>query len=52
MARLKSDTVKGYIENQEKHHERQSFEEESFAILRKHKITFDERYVFVEEIVE
>ncbi len=46
-----SETVKGYIKNQEKHHQRQSFEEEYFAILRKHKIEFDKKYVFDEEIV-
>ena len=46
-----SDVVKSYIENQEKHHQGQSFEDEYFAILRKHKIEFDERYVFDDEIV-
>ena len=46
-----SDTVKGYIVNQEKHHQRQSFQEEYFAILWKHKIEFDKKYVFDDEIV-
>ncbi len=46
-----SDMVKNYIDNQEKHHQRQSFEDEYFAILRKHRIEFDERYVFDDEVV-
>ncbi len=46
-----SDMVKRYIENQETHHQRQSFEDEYFDILRKHKIEFDERYVFDDEFV-
>jgi len=46
-----SDAVKSYIENQEKHHRQQSFEDEYFEILRKHKIEFDKRYVFDDEIV-
>ena len=46
-----SDIVKRYIGNQETHHQRQSFEDEYFEILRKHKIQFDEQYVFDDEIV-
>ena len=46
-----SDIVKRYIGNQETHHQRQSFEDEYFEILRKHKIQFDEQYVIDDEIV-
>jgi putative transposase len=46
-----SDVVKRYIENQETHHQRQTFEHEYFEILRKHRIEFDEKYVFDDEIV-
>jgi REP element-mobilizing transposase RayT len=34
-----------YIENQETHHQKQSFEEELKAFLYKHNITYDERYL-------
>ncbi len=46
-----SETVKKYIDNQEQHHASQSFEDEYFALLKKHRIEFDERYVFDDEIV-
>ncbi|MCA9195787.1 MAG: IS200/IS605 family transposase [Planctomycetales bacterium] len=37
------DTVKSYIANQREHHRLRSFREEYLAILRRHKIEFDER---------
>ncbi|MCO6045660.1 IS200/IS605 family transposase [Aeoliella sp. ICT_H6.2] len=40
------DTVRQYIKNQEKHHRRLSFQEELRALLFKHGIEFDERYVW------
>ena len=40
------DTVIRYIQNQEKHHERRSFKNEYFALLRKFDIAFDDKYVF------
>lgn len=46
-----SDTVKRYIKNQEEHHREISFKDEYLAFLRKHKIEFDERYVFDDEII-
>ena len=46
-----SNTVKKYIDNQEQHHANQSFEDEYFALLKKHRIEFDKRYVFDDEIV-
>lgn len=39
-------TVKRYIQNQEEHHRKQSFEEEFAALLRNCGIEYDERYVF------
>lgn len=35
-----------YIKNQKEHHRTQTFEEEYKAILRKHGIDYDERYLF------
>ncbi len=37
------DSVKRYIDNQEKHHRKLSFQEEWKAILNKHNIVIDER---------
>ena len=39
------EIVKKYIENQEEHHKKFSFEEEFFQILEKHKIKYDDRFV-------
>src|SRR5262245_58625248 len=39
-------TVYDYIANQEKHHRRMSFKEELIALLKKHEIEYDDRYVF------
>jgi putative transposase len=35
-----------YIQNQEQHHARLSFEEEFIALLEKHGIEYDPRYIF------
>ena len=35
-----------YIQNQESHHRRMSFDAEFLALLKKHKIEFDPKYVF------
>lgn len=35
-----------YIQNQERHHKRMTFEEEFIALLEKHGIEYDSRYVF------
>ena len=40
------ESVKAYIANQKEHHKTISFEEEFLAMLRKHGIEFDERFVF------
>jgi putative transposase len=35
-----------YIQDQERHHRRMTFEEEFIALLRKHGVAFDERYLW------
>lgn len=40
------ESVRKYVRNQETHHKRRSFQDELLALLRKHKIEFDERYVW------
>ena len=39
-------SVTRYIENQEEHHRKRTFEEEYIALLKKHDVEFDEKYVF------
>ena len=46
------ERVRDYILKQEEHHRKQSFEDEFIELLQKHKITYDPRYVFEQEIVE
>lgn len=40
------EAVKEYIQNQERHHRKRSFEQEFVALLRNCRIEYDERYVF------
>jgi REP element-mobilizing transposase RayT len=40
------EKVRSYIRHQEEHHRGTSFEEEFKALLRAHRIEFDERYVW------
>jgi REP-associated tyrosine transposase len=40
------EEVKEYIASQEEHHRKMTFQEELRALLRKHEIEFDERYVW------
>jgi REP element-mobilizing transposase RayT len=40
------DAVSVYIENQMEHHKNQSFEDEYLAMLAKHQVEYDPRYVF------
>ncbi len=40
------DAVLEYVENQEEHHRTRSFQEEYRDFLRKHRVEFDERYVW------
>jgi hypothetical protein len=38
--------VRRYIEHQEKHHKKRSFQEEFIAFLKAHGIEYDERYLW------
>jgi putative transposase len=38
--------VQRYVQNQEKHHRRMTFEDEFITLLKKHGIDYDSRYVF------
>jgi len=40
------DRIVGYIENQEAHHRKITFQEEFVAVLKKHRIDHDERYLW------
>jgi putative transposase len=40
------DEVRRYIEDQEEHHRKMTFQDELRALLRRHGIAFDERYVW------
>lgn len=40
------DSVREYIRNQQEHHRKISFQEELRALLAKHQIEYDERYVW------
>lgn len=39
-------TVERYIRNQREHHRKMNFEQEFLALLKKHEVEFDSRYVF------
>jgi putative transposase len=41
-----ADRVMRYIENQPAHHKRQTFQEELIALLEKHGIKYDPRYIW------
>ena len=40
------EVVRAYIENQEAHHRRMTFQEEYVALLKKHDIEYDARYLW------
>jgi REP element-mobilizing transposase RayT len=40
------DKIIEYIKNQEAHHRKQTFQQEFVALLKKHRIEFDERYLW------
>ena len=40
------DEVAAYIREQEKHHERRTFQEEYLEFLKRFKVDYDERYIF------
>jgi len=40
------DTVRRYIETQEEHHQKRTFQDEFRALLRRYGVEFDERFVW------
>jgi putative transposase len=42
----KVDEIDRYIRNQPAHHRKMSFQEEFLALLKKHRIEFDEKYLW------
>jgi putative transposase len=40
------ETVTRYIRTQESHHKKMTFEQEFIALLKKHRVAYDPRYVF------
>jgi putative transposase len=40
------ETVKRYIQNQEEHHRKMTFQDELRELLERHQVAFDERYVW------
>jgi hypothetical protein len=40
------DEVRAYVSNQREHHRQMSFQEEYRALLQRHGIAFDEKYVW------
>ena len=40
------DSVVQYIQRQEVHHRKQTFQEEFLALLKKHRVEYDERYLW------
>jgi putative transposase len=40
------ETITHYLKNQKEHHRRRSFQEEFLMLLKKHRIEFDERYLW------
>ena len=40
------ERVKTYIANQHKHHHKMNFQDELRTLLRRHKVEWDERYVW------
>ena len=46
------DRVRTYIDNQEEHHRKKTFEDEFIELLKRHNVTYDLRYVFEQEIIE
>jgi REP element-mobilizing transposase RayT len=45
-SRSQIDSVIRYIQNQQRHHARQTFREEYLEFLRKFQVDYDERYIF------
>ena len=46
VSRSQQSAVVDYIENQAEHHRKRTFQEEFLAILQRHDIEYDERYIW------
>ena len=46
IAEARLGSLKDYIRNQPKHHARITFEEELRELLRRYRLTYDERYIW------
>lgn len=46
VSRSNAGTVERYIARQERHHRRMDFKSEFLALLRKHKVAYDPRYIW------
>ena len=46
MSKSNVPEVVDYIRNQEEHHRKNNYQEEFLALLRKHGVEYDERYVW------
>jgi len=46
VSKSQEEAVKTYIATQAEHHKKEDFRSELLRLLRKHEVTFDERYVF------
>ena len=40
------DKIIQYIKNQKEHHRQMTFQEEFIALLKKHRVEYDERYLW------
>jgi Transposase IS200 like len=46
VSQSKVEAVKRYIENQEKHHRKMTFQDELRELFQRHEVEFEERYVW------
>ena len=46
MGRVLLEKIIQYIKSQERHHRKMTFQEELLALLKKHRIAYDERYLW------
>jgi putative transposase len=47
VSRSAAPRVKAYVQNQEEHHRERSFDDEFKALLEKHGMSYEDRYLFV-----
>jgi putative transposase len=50
VSKSNAETVRDYIERQQQHHARMTFQEEYLKFLERHEISYDPRFVFEEEL--